>query len=264
MTVLTGTTRVFESELVGYRRTWRGSVISTFLQPILFLSAIGLGLGAQVDAGRGTESLPIPYLEFLGTGLLAAAAMQTGAGDGSWPIMAAIKWRKTYHARLATPITVAENVFGRVMFVTARLALMLTVYTIILALFGAIDIWPGVLGIPPAILTGLAFNAPVIAYTAQLESEAGLSSLFRYGIVPLFLFSGTFFPVSQLPDWLEPIAFLTPLWHGVELVRKLTLPDATDPVVSDMSMWVHVGFLVALVVAGLALAIRLMERRLKP
>lgn len=264
MTALTGSLRVVEAEALNYKRTWRGTVISTFLQPILFLAAIGLGLGGIVDDGRGDATIAIPYLQFLGTGLLAAAAMQAGAGAASWPVMAGIKWRKNYHARLATPITTGELIFGHIGFVGIRLTLIMVVYTVILALFGAIDLWPGVLGIPPAVLTGLAFAAPITAFTARLESETGLSALFRYGIVPMFLFSGTFFPVSQLPDWLEPVAMITPLWHGVELVRKLTIPDITEPIVSDMSMWIHTFYLIGLVAAGIYFATRLMDRRLKP
>lgn len=256
--------RVFEAEYRVYRRIWRGTVISTFLQPVLFLAAIGLGLGSQVDAGTGTASLPIPYLTFLATGILPATAMQTGASDGAWPVMAGIKWRKDYHARIATPITTTDLILGRFGFAAVRLTFVSTVYVVIMALFDAVDVWPGLLGVPPAVLTGLAFTAPITAYTATVASENNLANIFRYGIVPLFLFSGTFFPISQLPGWLQPVAAFTPLFHGVELVRKLVLPEleGTDAV-SSMPLWIHVAYLVALTVAGTVLAVRFLDRRLR-
>ena len=257
--------RVFEAEYRQYRRIWRGTVISTFLQPVLFLAAIGLVLGDRVDMGTGDVTLPIPYLAFLATGILPATGMQTGAGDGAWPVMAGIKWRRDYHARIATPITTRDLILGRFGFAAVRLTFVLTVYTVIMALFGAVDLWPGVLGIPPAVLTGLAFTAPITAYTATTESENNLANIFRYGIVPLFLFSGTFFPISNLPDWMEPIAALTPLFHGVELVRKLVLPELEGTeVISSLPMWVHAAYLIGLTMIGTVLAVRNMDRRLRP
>lgn len=261
--------RVLEAQYRTYRRTWRGSVISTFLQPVLFLTAIGVGLGSLVDDGAGDSTLPIAYLAFLATGILPATAMQTGASDGSWPVMAGFKWRKDYFATIATPITVRDLILGRFAFAAIRLTFVLTVYTLFVALFDAlpgfeaVPLWPGVLGILPAVLTGLAFTAAVTAYTCTLDKEIGLANLFRFGIVPLFLFSGTFFPVEQLPDWLEPLAPLTPLYHGVELVRKLVLTNPEAPLVSGTSMWVHVAYLLVLLAIGTALAVRFLDKKLR-
>lgn len=256
--------RVVQSEALWYRRAWRGTVISTFLQPVLFLTAMGLGLGSLVDEGGGEADLGIPYLAFIATGLIAATAMQTGASDGAWPVMAGIKWRENFHAILTTPVTASGIVMGRLIWSAIRLTFILVVYAVIMTLFDAVDLGPALLAVFPAVLCGVAFSAPIIAFTAQLEDDTGLTSLFRFGIVPLFLFSGTFFPVDQLPDWMEPLAAATPLFHGVELVRKLALPDLEAPLVSTMPMWVHVLYLAALVVLGTILASRLLQRRLQP
>ncbi len=249
--------RVLESEARAYRRTWRGSVISTFLNPVLFLLAMGVGLGELVDEGTGVASLDLPYLTFLAPGLLAATAMQTGAGDASYPVMAGIKWRKTYHATLSTPVGVPQLVTGHLGWVGVRLTFVTVVYAAVMTLFGATTIFEGLLAVPPAVLTGLAFAAPVTAYTARLKDATGLAALFRFGIVPLFLFSGTFFPVDQLPDAIEPLAYLTPLWHGVELCRGLALGlDLTvHPAIS-------VAYLAAWLAAGAWLATRLLTRKL--
>ncbi len=252
------TLRVLEVNARTYRRIWRGSVITTFLNPILFLAAMGLGLGTLVDSGTGSESLETAsYLKYLAPGLLAATAMQTGAGDSTYPVMAGIKWIRTYHAALSTPIDVTALTMGHLGWVAIRLTFVSLVYAVITMLFGAVALGWGLLSVAPAVLTGLAFAAPVTAYTATLERETGLSSLFRFGIVPLFLFSGTFFPIEQLPDLLEPIAYITPLWHGVELTRGIALQAGTT-----LAPWVHVAFLVAVVVFSAGLAVRNLRRRM--
>ncbi|MCJ7724772.1 MAG: ABC transporter permease [Acidimicrobiia bacterium] len=249
--------RVLEAGARVYRRTWRGSVISTFLNPVLYLLAMGIGLGQLVDEGTGTSTIGLPYLTFLAPGLLAATAMQTAAGEASYPVMAGIKWRKTYEAALATPLAVSDLVIGSLGWIAIRLVFVTGVFALIMTLFGATTIGQGLLSIPFAVLTGLAFAGPVMAFTARLKRESGLTMLFRFGIVPLFLFSGTFFPIEQLPDGIEPLAYITPLWHGVSLCRGLALGlDFTvNPVVSA-------GYLVLWSVAGAALAVRQMRKRL--
>ncbi|MEE9298051.1 MAG: ABC transporter permease [Acidimicrobiia bacterium] len=249
--------RVVEASARVYRRTWRGSVISTFFNPILYLLAMGVGLGKLVDEGAGTTSLDLPYLTFLAPGLLAATAMMTGAGDASWPVMAGIKWRKTYEAVLATPVGVGDLVIGHLSWVGVRLVFVTVVYSGVMTAFGATTVAEGLLSIPPAVLTGLGFAAVITAYTARLKDEQGLAALFRFAVMPLFLFSGTFFPLDQLPAWAQPVAAATPLYHGVSLCRGLALGTGFEvhPAVS-------VAYLVAMVTLGTILAIRLMARRL--
>jgi lipooligosaccharide transport system permease protein len=262
MSTLTRPFRVVESELVAYRRTWRGTVISSFVNPVLFLAAMGVGLGGLVDATD--NELAIPYLAFVATGLMAATAMQAGAGDGAWPVMAGVKWRKEFHGAITTPIGPADIVVGRFFWGVIRLTFMLVVFAIIAVAFGALEIGPALLAVPPAVVTGLAFQTAVTAFTVTREDETSLSTLFRFGIIPLFLFSGTFFPISQLPDALQWIAFATPLFHGVELVRKIALPDVDASVVTELSIWVHVAYLVAMTGLALFLASRFLSRRLRP
>jgi lipooligosaccharide transport system permease protein len=250
--------RVLEAQARAYRRTWKGSVVTTFLNPVLFLLAMGVGLGTLVDRGQGTAALAGgSYLAFLAPGLLAATTMQTGAGDSSWPVMAGMKWVKTYHAALATPVGARDIVRGHLGWVSIRLVMTALAFVAVMTAFGASSLAGGLLAAGPAVLTGLAFAGPITAFAASLQTDYALSSLFRFGIVPMFLFSGTFFPVSQLPPALQPVAFVTPLWHGVQLCRAAALGVAPAwPVV------VHVGYLLAWFVTGLLLAERAFERRL--
>ncbi len=261
--------RVLEQRLVVYRRTWRGSVISSFLNPVLFLAAMGLGLGAYVDGGTSaaasapasaaTGSLPdgIGYLAFLAPGLLASTAMQTAAGESTFPVMGGIVWVRSFHGMLATPIRPVDVVLGVLAWIGLRLVLVCAVFFAVMILFGAVAAPGAILAVPAAVLTGLAFAAPIAAFSATQRDTNGFNSLFRFGIIPLFLFSGTFFPIAQLPAILQPVAVITPLWQGVDLCRSLSLGTA-DPLVAAL----HVGYLAAMAAAGLLLAEKTFSRRL--
>jgi lipooligosaccharide transport system permease protein len=262
MTSLTRSWRWVESEAIGYRRVWRGTVMSSFVNPVLFLSAMGLGLGTLVDSSTG--DLGVPYLTFVATGLMAATAMQTSAGEGSFPVMAGIKWRKSFHGAITTPLSPTDIVRGMMIWGSLRLTFVLTVFALISVAFGALDLVPALLAVPPGALTGLAFQATVTAFTVTRENEMSLSTLFRFGIIPLFLFSGTFFPISQLPYQLQLVAYFTPLFHGVELVRKVALPGADASIVTALPIWVNVVYLVAMAAAGIVFGSRWLDRRLKP
>jgi lipooligosaccharide transport system permease protein len=249
--------RSFEYWAFQYRRTWRGTVVSTVLFPVLFLASMGVGLGSLVDssASRGVQGHS--YLVFLAPGLLAATAMQTGVGDATYPVMAAIKWVKTYHAMLATPLGVLDVLVGHLLYIAARIALGSAVFLAVMAAFGAVDSPLGLLAIPSAVLTGMAFVTPVAAYAAVMENDAGFAMLLRFVVTPLFLFGGVFYPVRQLPLVLEQLAYLTPLWHGVALSRGLALGT-----VSAGAALGHALYLCVWIAGGTWVAARNYRRRL--
>ncbi len=259
--------RVIEHELLVYRRAWRGSVFSSFLSPVLFLAAMGLGLGSLVDAsaqaGASTGAANaaalagVTYLAFLAPGLLASAAMQTAAGESTFPVMGGIMWTKSFHGMIATPIRTADVVVGKLAYIGLRLLLVTTVFFVVSVAFGAFVRPEAVLAIPAALLTGLAFAAPIAAFSATQKDTNGFNSLFRFGIIPLFLFSGTFFPITQLPEPLQLVAMLTPLWHGVDLCRSLALGTA-----EALPTAVHLLYLGSMTAVGLAAALVTFRRRL--
>jgi lipooligosaccharide transport system permease protein len=262
MLAVTAPLRFFEAMLLAYRRTWRGTVITSFVNPILFLSAMGLGLGSLVDSG--SADLGVSYLPFVATGLLAANAMQNGAGEGMWQVMAGVKWRKNFHGAITTPISPADIIYGKVLWTFARLVLVGAVFAVIATLFGALQLGPALLAVFPAALVGVAFMSVLTAFTVTRESDESLANVFRFVIIPLFLFSGTFFPISQLPDFLQKIAYVTPLYHGVELVRKVALPGIDPSAISAMPAWVHLAYLLAMTAIGIFLSSRYLARRLMP
>jgi lipooligosaccharide transport system permease protein len=241
-----------------YRRTWRATITTAFLNPIFFLLSVGVLLGQLIDDDRAQLG-GLSYVEFVAPGLLAATAMQMGANDAMWPVMAGIKWLRTYHAVLATPVRVAELVVGTMGWAAIRVFSAAVIFTAVAAIGGAIPSPLAVLAPLAALLTGLAFNAPITAFSAALEGgdDGWYPALNRFALIPMFLFAGTFFPVSQLPDWLEPVAWVTPLWHGVELCRMLTTGD-----LDALLATVHVVYLLAFVAVGTVVAVRLHRRAL--
>jgi lipooligosaccharide transport system permease protein len=240
----------------GFRRLWRGSLTVSFLNPIFFLLSIGVLLGALVDR-RNPDLGGLSYLEFVAPGLLAATAMQTASSATTYPVMAGIKWLRTYHAVLSTPVRVSELVAGVLAWTGLRIVLAVSVFTLVAGVGGAFASPLAVLAPVAALLCGLAFAAAIAAFTASLENDQWLVALFRFGLVPLFLFSGTFFPVDRLPGWLEPAAWATPLWHGVELCRDLCSGD-----VVLLPGAAHVLYLVTLAALGGVLTVRACGRRL--
>lgn len=212
-----------------YRRTWRGSVITSFLMPFLYLTAMGVGLGSFVDANSGPSALDgVSYLAYIAPGLLATTAMQTAIGESTYPVMAGFKWHKFYFSMAATPLRVVDVLAGQVAFVVFRIGLTCAVFLGVLAAYGAVDnVLGGLAALGVVIVLGLAHTTPMVAATARMKNETGFALVFRLGILPMTLFSGAFFPISQLPRAIEWLAYATPIWHGVALCRDLTLGTAT-------------------------------------
>ncbi len=256
---MTAAARIFEYDVRVFLRTWRGGLVTTFLSPVLFLASMGFGLGRFVDSsGTAAGALAgVPYAAWLAPGLLAAQAMQTGGFAMTYPIMGRIVWDKTYHGMLATPLTIPGIVFGEIGWVGLRLLVSSGVFLLVMTAFGLALSPLAVFAVPVAALTGLAFAAPIAAYTPTQRNDQGFNAIFRFGLTPLFLFSGTFFPIEQLPAAIRPLAWLSPLWHGVDLIRQLTLGRMDPPLAIA-----HLVVLSAFVVVGSAVALVTFRRAL--
>jgi lipooligosaccharide transport system permease protein len=255
---MTAVNRVIEHRAVQYRRTFRSSAFTSFLSPVLFLTAMGLGLGGYVDRSGGAALGGLTYLQFLAPGLLAATVMQSAAFEATFPIIGGLNWQRTFHAMYATPLSPRDIALGNLTWMAIRLTMIATVFTAVVVVLGAAHSPLVVLGIPVAVLTGMAFAAPIAAFSGTQRTPNRFNVIFRFGITPLFLFSGTFFPISQLPLLLEALAWATPLWHGVALCRSLATDDV-DPLLTA----VHVAYLVALTAFGTALTVRAQREKLR-
>ena len=250
--------RSFEYWLHSAKHAWRPSLFSTVLSPVLYLAALGVGLGALVDRGDPSGLGGVPYLTFVAPGLLAATAMQIAAGEAGGPVRGAFQFTKAYHAMLATPLDVRDVLHGHLLWILFRVAASCAIYAVVMAAFGAFQSPWAVLALPAAILTGMAFAAPIAAFAITQDRDLAFAALSRFAIVPMFLFSGTFFPIEELPGTLEPIAYVTPLWHGVDLARELSLGTA-----GAGAALLHAGYLGLWLVVGLAVAGVTFRRRLR-
>jgi lipooligosaccharide transport system permease protein len=232
--------------MLRYGRTWRGTVVISIANPALFLTALGAGLGPLVDRHQSSYLHGVAYIAFLAPGLLAAAMMQTAYVESAGPVAIAARPRGAYRSAIATPVAPAELYLGHLLFVAFRLASSALAFALVAWSFGALPAaeMPEVVG--AALLTGLAFAAPVAAWAVGVERTALLTGFFRFVVMPLYMFSGTFFAVSQLPEWLRLVVAATPLYHGVQLCRSLGLGTATASGIAE-----HVGYLAALTVLGI-------------
>jgi lipooligosaccharide transport system permease protein len=239
---MTAAVHVLEHNLLVYRRTWRGPIFTTFLAPVLFLLAMGVGLGQYVNAGASSAFGGVPYLVFLAPGLLVATAMQTAAGESMYPIMSALTWQRTFHAAIASPLRSLDIVYGEVLWLIVRLGIVCGAFAIVMVPFGAAGAADAIAMVPIAVITGLAFAMPIQAFTATQRKDVAFAVINRFIVVPLFLFSGIFFPITQLPPLLQPIAYATPLWHGVALARQISI-GPIDPALAAFNLAVIGAFI---------------------
>jgi lipooligosaccharide transport system permease protein len=249
--------RAFRCWLVMYRRTWRASVWSSVFGPLFYLGAMGYGLGSLVDK-NGTAALGgVPYVVFVAPAVLAVQAMNTALSNSMFPVFGAMRWNSIYVAARATMLRPGDINRGHLMFITMRIAMNSACFVIVMAAFGLIRSWWAVFLLPASVLLGLAFAAPVAAWTVTLKTTTPMNYIIRFGSIPLSLFSGTFFPISQLPAWIRPLAYATPLWHGAALCRSLALGTVTAG-----SAAIHVGYLAVMAAIGLWAGARSYRRRL--
>jgi len=240
-----------------YRRTWRGTLVISFANPLLFLTATGIGMGRLVDQHNDGSLQGHSYLAFVVPGLLAAAVMQTTYIEAAGPVYTSVRTTGNYRAAAATPLSPADIFTGHLIFMALRVLVTATAFTAVGTAFGVVSPARAPLLVPAAFLCGMAFATPVAAWAVTTRMTAGLTAVFRFVLMPMYMFSGTFFAVGQLPLPLRLIIEVTPLWHGVDLCRTLAFGDATLA-----GTLVHVSYLAALAVAGLILARRNYTRSL--
>lgn len=256
MSAVVGTLHIVEHNAMVFRRVWRGSIMVSFFTPLFFLGAMGLGLGSFVNRGAGGVG-GVPYIDFLAPGLIAAATMQTAAFECMYPILGKIMWDHIYDAMLATPVRVVEVLAGEVSWVLLRALMVSTLFWVVMVIFGVARTPESVLVIPAAVLNGLAFATPILAFTARQRNDGGFATIGRFVVTPLFLLGGAFFPLSKLPLFLQAVAWVTPLAHGVALCRGLVLGN-----ISGAEALGHTAVMAAYFVIGFVLARATFLRRL--
>jgi lipooligosaccharide transport system permease protein len=250
------TLRATEREAYLWSRLWWTGAFSTFIAPVLVLTALGVGLGGLVDSGtRDLDGLT--YLSFVTPGLLVASVVQTAAGNSLWPVMAGHRWIGFHHAQVSSPLSAADVYGGQVVWTVVRAFLQASVFVIAGTAIGGVGSWWAVAAVPVAALTAASFAAGLAAFAATQDSDAAFDVVLRVVIVPLYLFSGTVFPVEQLPGTFRVVVALFPMWHGVELARGAT----TGSIRAGAALG-HVAVLLAYTGTGWWWGIRAFRRRL--
>jgi lipooligosaccharide transport system permease protein len=256
---VSGAWQAFRYWLTLYRRTWRGTIVISVANPLLFLLGIGVGLGHLVDQHAPSTLAGVSYTAFFAPGLLAASAMQTGFIEGGGRVAGAAGWVGSYRSAATTPLEPGEIMAGHLLFIAFRLLTSNTAFVAVMVAFGVASGWRALATLPAALVTGLAFAAPAAAWAVGLRSAAKINTAFRFVLMPMYMFSGTFFALDQLPRGVRLVASALPLAQGVALCRSLTLGTATT-----LSVAGRTAYLLVFVVAGLAVARAAYRRRLHP
>lgn len=253
--------RIFYRELVFYRRIWRENFIGAFVQPLLYLLGVGIGVGSLVDAGNRSDELlgDVSYFAFYATALMATTAMFNAGQEALWSTMEGFEWSNAYKAMMATPLQPADLATGFLFRFGGRVLVTAVGVASVLALFDETRSLGLLAAIVVAVLCGLAFAMPLAAWTASRDSDRSFPAILRFVITPMFLFGGAFYPIDQLPQGLQVVAWVTPLWHAIELSRGSVLGG-----LAPASAIGHLAVLLAYVGAGWLLCVKTFTRRLNP
>jgi lipooligosaccharide transport system permease protein len=228
-------------------------------QPVAYLFAMGIGLATLVESNSASIFGGVSYLAFIAPALLVSAAVMTAANEFTFPVMDGFKWRRTYYGPHASPLTPTQIAAGHALAITVRLVAQAALYFAVVALFGASPSGWGWISFVVAALAGLSFGLPLMAYSASIKQDKGqFAMVMRFIVMPLFLFSGTFFPLDTLPLGVRWIGWISPIWHGTELGRVFTYGYQEPPILTI----VHVVFLTGLAVLGWVLTKRQFEKRM--
>jgi lipooligosaccharide transport system permease protein len=256
-----GAFRVASWHLTLYRRFWRMNLLSSLVQPMLYLLGLGVGVGSLVDRNVGSGDLlgSVSYVAFVAPGLLVTTAMALGAGESMWPVMGGLTWQRSYHGIAATSLEARDIVLGHATWMAIRCGIAAAAVAVALAFFGETRSWGLIPGVLVAILVGLSFAMPIMAFSIGVKLDGAFAGVQRFVIIPLFLFGGAFYPLTQLPTVVQWIARVFPLWHGVVIARDFSIGDITWTGVAA-----HTAYIVAWIALGVVVAIRRLRGKLYP
>jgi len=239
-------------------------IVGALGQPIMYLLGLAVGLAALIQVPVIDRGQEVDYLVFVAPALLVTAAIAVASEEMTYPVMAGFKWRRYFYGFNASPLASPQIAHGVIAGAAARMFVAVGAYYLFLWIFDLfVETVPspgtGWLAIPVGVAAGLAFGVPLMAYAGSIEDDKGQFALVqRFIFMPMFLFSGTFYPLDTLPVWLQWIGWISPLWHGAELGRIATYGEA----VSAGEVLFHVGYLVVLTVLGYLWGRRIFIERL--
>jgi lipooligosaccharide transport system permease protein len=249
------TLRVWQRNFTVYSRTWKISFLPPLLEPLLYILAFGVGLAVMVgELQYGGRVLS--YTVFIAPALVSVAIMYNAFFETTYNSFVRMYWQKTYDALLATPLNLEEIILGEMLWAATKSLIAATLMSIVISLCGLFEFPGALMLIPLALLGGLLFAALGMICTALVPGIEMFNLPIFLGVTPMFLFSGTFFPLQNLPGWAQTVAQLLPLTHLVALVRGCSLHFWSG------SLWLSLLYLLTATAVLLPLAIALMVRRI--
>jgi lipooligosaccharide transport system permease protein len=247
---------VLEYRLARYRLFWRSATFNSLATPVLLLLGVGLSVGSYVNRHG---ALGVPYVDFVAPGLLVSSALQLAMTESGAPVFNSFHWERSYFGMVTAPARAIDIIAGELAYVALRMAPTAVIFTVLMAVVGAVHSgWAIALPLV-AVLVGLAGAAPMFAYAASVNTVLLMTVMLRFSLLPMTLFSGVFFPVSRLPAAVRPVAYVLPLWHGVQLGRA-----AASGIGTATAACGHLLVLLAWCAAGVAVAHGRFVKRLTP
>lgn len=243
--------RVFRRNLLVFRKTWKASIMFNFVEPVLYLWALGFGLGVYVNSVNG-----LPYVDFLAPALVASSAMFSSAYEMTYGSYTRMAFQKVFHGMVATPVSMDDVVLGEILYGTFKGVLYGVVFFGVVALFGLVKSpWALLIPVPLALMV-IAFSILSMIWTSVAPNYDSFGYFFTLFISPMFLFAGVFFPVENLPQGVRFIPWLTPLYHAIEVIRPLILGRVSWSILADL------GWLAAFVVITIRIPLAMVKNRL--
>ena len=235
---------ILERSLVALKSSNWFPVVSGFLEPLLYLFSFGYGVGTLIGDIQVSNGQVVSYAMFIAPGLLATSAMNGAIYDSTWNVYFKLHEGKIYHGMLATSLGPLDVALGEILTALLRGFAYAVGFMAVATPMGLIPSWWGVLAIPAAVLIAFGFASIGMAITSYFKSYQQMG-LINISLLPIFLFSGSFYPLSVFPDWAQIVIKILPLWHAIEMIRNLTLG------IINFSLLGHIAYFLVMIVVGL-------------
>lgn len=250
---LAGAWRYWHRNVLVFRKIWLLGIMAWFVEPVIYLVAMGLGLGRYLERIEGVQ-----YIEFIAPGLLAVSTMFGATFSVTWDAWFKMERTGVYHAAMSTPLSVEDVALGEVLWGATRATIYGSAFAVVATAFGVFRSWWGLLTIPAIALVGFVFAVTGAIYTYLVRRPDALAYYWTLFITPMFMFAGVFFPLSRLPEWVRVMAWFMPLYHAAELMRSLmTIGDPSSA--AGSALWLAVVGLLLIWVPPLLLRRRLVS-----
>jgi lipooligosaccharide transport system permease protein len=231
-----GAVHVWRRDLTVYAKTYKMNILPNFFEPLFYLVAMGIGLGAYVGRDMGGLS----YLAFITPGLIVASAMNGASFETTYNVFVKMHFGRTYHAITATPVNIEDAMLGEVLWAMTRAMIYGLAFALVVALFGLLPPVAFLLMVPLLILTSFVFAAVGLCFTSFIKVIDLYSFFYTIWLTPMFLFSGIFFPLDRMPEWVRIVSWIFPLTHAVALARVVVHGGTSATAVVAHVVWLAV------------------------